>query len=73
MDKSALHAKLVANLTLARDKLASAQKLSQEGVTHEDARSEGDKDMRATEASYVARGQAMRVEQLRPIWGASER
>jgi transcription elongation GreA/GreB family factor len=64
MDKSALHRKLVANLTASRDKLASAQKLSQEGLTHEDAKAEGDKDMRATEASYVARGQAMRVEQL---------
>lgn len=63
-DKSALHRSLVAALTETRDRLAAAQRVSQEGVTHEDARAEGDKDMRATEASYVARGQAMRVEAL---------
>jgi transcription elongation GreA/GreB family factor len=34
------------------------------GATHEESRSEGDKDMRATEQSYVARGQAMRAEEL---------
>jgi transcription elongation GreA/GreB family factor len=63
-DKAALHRGLVASLTETRDRLVAAQRLSQEGVTHEDARAEGDKDMRATEASYVARGQAMRVEAL---------
>lgn len=64
LDKNAILQKLVASLVESRDRVSSAQKLSQEGVTHEDARSEGDKDMRATEASYVARGQAMRVEAL---------
>ncbi|MEY2937224.1 MAG: hypothetical protein RL033_7973, partial [Pseudomonadota bacterium] len=37
-----------------------------EGATHEEARAEGDKDTRATEASYVARGlaeRALRLEQ----------
>lgn len=34
------------------------------GVTHEENRAEGDKDMRATEASYVARGQASRVAEM---------
>lgn len=42
-----------------------AQKATQEGVTHEDAKAEGDKDMRAVEQSYLARGQAKRVEELR--------
>lgn len=32
-----------------------------EGATHEDAKPEGDKDMRSTEAAYIARGQAARV------------
>jgi transcription elongation GreA/GreB family factor len=64
IDKAALHGALVTELVRQRDKLAAAQRLSVEGVTHQDARSEGDKDMRATEASYVARGQAMRVESL---------
>ncbi len=35
-----------------------------EAATHEENRSEGDKDMRSTEASYVARGQAERVHEL---------
>lgn len=35
-----------------------------EGATHEENRAEGDKDMRATEASYVARGQAGRVAEM---------
>lgn len=35
-----------------------------EGATHEDNRAEGDKDMRSTEASYVARGHAQRTLQL---------
>ncbi len=64
IDKVALHQALVVALTETRDKLVAAQRVSVEGVTHEDARAEGDKDMRATEASYVARGQAMRVEAL---------
>jgi transcription elongation GreA/GreB family factor len=42
-----------------------AQRASAEGATHEEARAEGDKDMRATEVSYLARGQAARVEELR--------
>jgi len=35
-----------------------------EAATHEENRPEGDKDMRSTEASYVARGQAERVREL---------
>jgi transcription elongation GreA/GreB family factor len=35
-----------------------------EGATHEENRSEGDKDMRATEASYVARGHSGRVAEM---------
>ena len=64
VDKAQLVAELVDALGRARDTVAAAQRGTQEGVTHADARSEGDKDMRATEASYVARGQAMRVEAL---------
>lgn len=64
VDKQALLKDLLAALVESRDRLSAAQRVSQEGVTHEDARAEGDKDMRATEASYVARGQAMRVEAL---------
>ena len=35
-----------------------------DGATHEENRAEGDKDMRATEASYVARGQAGRASEM---------
>lgn len=63
-DKVALRNKLIADLEDALARAIRAQKSTQEGVTHEDARAESDKDMRATEASYVARGQAMRVEAL---------
>ena len=35
-----------------------------EGATHEENRAEGDKDMRSTEASYVARGHAERTQKL---------
>jgi transcription elongation GreA/GreB family factor len=47
--------------------LAKAQKRAREaaeGATHEENRAEGDKDMRATEASYVARGQAGRATEM---------
>jgi hypothetical protein len=35
-----------------------------QGASHEENRAEGIKDMRSTEASYVARGQAERAAQL---------
>jgi transcription elongation GreA/GreB family factor len=63
-DKAKMLRALTDALVEARDRVLAAQRTSVEGVTHEDAKSEGDKDMRATEASYVARGQAMRVEAL---------
>jgi transcription elongation GreA/GreB family factor len=47
--------------------LKSAQKRAKDaaaGATHEENRAEGDKDMRATEASYVARGQAGRASEM---------
>lgn len=47
--------------------LQRAQKRARDaadGATHEENRAEGDKDMRATEASYVARGQAGRASEM---------
>lgn len=41
----------------------SAQR-TREGATHAEAKPENDKDTRALEQSYLARGQAMRVEEL---------
>ena len=64
VDKPSLHAALIETLEAQRATMLAAQKTSSEGVTHADARSDGSKDMRATEASYVARGQAQRVDAL---------
>lgn len=55
---------LLARLRTALEDVTLAQRRAQEGATHEENRSEGDKDMRATEVSYVARGQAARVVAL---------
>lgn len=41
-----------------------AQQHTQKGATHEESRPENDKDTRALEASYLARGQAQRVIEL---------
>jgi transcription elongation GreA/GreB family factor len=60
-----LRTELVARL---RDDLANAEKAHRatlEGVTHEEAKPENDKDTRALEQSYLARGQAVRVEELK--------
>ncbi len=60
-------------IELVRSDLETLERAHQEttqGVTHEDARQEGDKDMRSTEASYVARGQAQRVVELQGSLGA---
>lgn len=52
--------------------MAAVAKDAAAGATHEESRSEGDKDMRATEQSYVARGQAMRAEELAEALGRIE-
>ena len=63
-DKSAVRAALGAALDRALATMAKAAQQTREGATHESSRAEGDKDMRSTEQSYLARGQAMRVEDL---------
>ena len=62
--KQALLAALRAHL---EGELATMRRLAldaAEAATHEDNRPESDKDMRSTEASYIARGQAARVLDL---------
>lgn len=54
----------MAQLTAALGALERAHKATREGATHEQAKPENDKDTRALEQSYLARGQAMRVEEL---------
>jgi transcription elongation GreA/GreB family factor len=64
LDKAALLAALRAQIAADLDALVASQKQAHEGATHEEARPESDKDTRATEASYVARGLAERVRSL---------
>ena len=63
--KAALRAELLAALEAALDAAARAHGAAIEGATHAESRAENDKDTRALEQSYVARGQARRVEELR--------
>lgn len=62
--KSDLVAALRGRLREQLDALASSQRASQEGAAHEETRAEDPKDMRSTEASYLARGLADRVGHL---------
>ena len=57
---AALKQELEAQLELA----LAAQQQAQAGATHEESKPENDKDTRAIEASYLARGQARRVIDL---------
>ncbi|HEY3817541.1 MAG TPA: GreA/GreB family elongation factor [Polyangiaceae bacterium] len=63
--KSALKAELLALLRADLDTLERAHRATTEGATHEEAKPENDKDTRALEQSYLARGQAARIEELR--------
>jgi len=64
VDKAALRAELLAQLTdmLATARTAHASAI--EGATHSEAKAENDKDTRGLEQSYIARGQAQRVLDL---------
>lgn len=63
--KSDLKAELLALLQADLDTLERAHRATREGATHEEAKPENDKDTRALEQSYLARGQAKRIEELR--------
>lgn len=63
--KASLHEELVRLLATDLETAERAQRSAHEAATHEDAKPENDKDTRALEQSYVARGQARRVEELR--------
>lgn len=47
------------------DTITASQQDAQAGATHSESKAEGDKDMRSTEESYLARGLAKRVKELR--------
>jgi transcription elongation GreA/GreB family factor len=63
-EKAKVREALLAALREGLAAMARSAMDSAAGATHEENRSEGDKDMRATEESYVARGKAMRAEEL---------
>lgn len=65
MDKTALRDELVARVAEELEALERAHRAVMEAATHEEAKPENDKDTRALEQSYLARGQAMRVQSLR--------
>jgi len=63
--KVSLKLELTAVLHAELAVLERAHRATTEAATHEEAKPENDKDTRALEQSYLARGQAARVEQLR--------
>lgn len=64
IDKKALLEMLKDRLEAELGRAQKRAREAAEGATHEENRAEGDKDMRATEASYVARGQAGRAGEI---------
>jgi hypothetical protein len=65
LTKKAALAALLDRLRAHLDEVGAAQKATAEGATHEESRAENDKDTRALEATYLARGLAERVDDLR--------
>ena len=65
MNKAALKKELLETLQKTLDTLLAAHADTREAATHEEAKPENDKDTRALEQSYLARGQAMRIESLK--------
>lgn len=64
IDKRALIAALRAQIAEDLEAATRAARDAAVAATHEEAKPENDKDTRATEASYLARGQAERVREL---------
>lgn len=63
--RAALKAELLGKLEETLRTLEAAHADTREAATHAEAKPENDKDTRALEQSYLARGQAMRIEDLR--------
>lgn len=64
VDKRALIADLRARITAEVVAMTKIAKEAAAAAAHEENKPENDKDMRSTEASYIARGQAERVRTL---------
>lgn len=63
--KQVLRKELSALLAADLQTIERAHQATHRGATHEEAKPENDKDTRALEQSYLARGQAQRVIELR--------
>ncbi len=63
-DKQRVLEAVIARLTEAMSQMAASAEATRAGATHAESKPENDKDTRAVEQSYLARGQAMRVEEL---------
>jgi transcription elongation GreA/GreB family factor len=63
--KQSLKEELIRAVAADLETRERAHRAAREGATHEEAKPENDKDTRALEQSYLARGEAVRVEQLR--------
>lgn len=70
LDKQALKDELVRLLAAEHAALVENHEATLAGVTHEEAKPENDKDTRAIEQSYLARGQATRVLEVEAGVGA---
>jgi transcription elongation GreA/GreB family factor len=64
MDKHGLIRALIASLEEDIARAIESAERTRAGAVHDEARPENDKDTRALEASYLARGQAQRVADL---------
>src|SRR5689334_4245063 len=63
-DKRALLPAILEKLERELAVLIAAAEETRKGATHEESKPENDKDTRGLEASYLARGQAKRVEDM---------
>lgn len=63
-DKQRVHRALLDKLGHDAETAAETAEATRKDATHAEAKPENDKDTRALEQSYLARGQALRAEQL---------
>ena len=63
--KRMIHAELLSIIAGDLAVIERAHREAREAATHDEAKPENDKDTRALELSYLARGQAKRIEELR--------
>lgn len=64
IDKEAVKKAVLAQLAENIKRLTAAAESTRKSATHEEAKAENDKDTRALEQSYLARGQAARVVEV---------